>query len=224
MPLAPFRTILPQTETGLVLYIPFEDGSSGQAISIANDYSIYGNHGTLKNFAFSGTSDWTTGKYGQALSFDGVDDYVEVSANVSLNYGSSFTIEVWFKTSLVAWRWLVTKLGGSWFGINNNGYLDWTKQAGIDYTSSKYVADGAWHHGVVTFNNGNLKLYADGVNVGNWSGVTLTVTSGKTYIGQRGDNVEFFNGLIDEVRIYNRALSEEEIKAHFRGTCIVPVR
>jgi hypothetical protein len=179
------------------------------------DSTSNNNNGTKK--AAGEPAATTNGKIDNAENFDGTNDYVNAGNAASLNYGTTFTIESWFKTSAIAWRWLVTKPGGSWFGISSGGNLDWTRVSGIDYVSSAFVANGVWHHGVVTFDSGNLNLYADSVKVGTWSGVSLAVTSGTTYIGQRGDAVEYFNGIIDEVRISNKARSKNWIYTEYNN-------
>lgn len=122
-------------------------------------------------------------------------------------YGTSFSVSTWFKTSASGWNWLVARTTGDYFGISSSGKLNWTRVAGADYTSTKTVTDNVWHNGIVTYNNGALKLYVDGVNYGSWTGVAQAAPSGAMCIGQRCDNVEYFPGSIDEVQIYNTELS-----------------
>ncbi|MBU1811372.1 MAG: DUF2341 domain-containing protein, partial [Candidatus Omnitrophica bacterium] len=177
------------------------------------DSTLNGNNG----IAYGGVTLDTEGKIGGADSFDGSNDYISVGNDASLNYGSSFTVQAWFKTSLAAWRWLVAKPGGSWFGISSDRRLDWSTAAGSNYTSSARVVDGVWHQGIVTYSQGNLKLYVDGAESGSWTNVPLTVASGITYIGQRGDNKEYFNGFIDEVRISNIAFSNAWISSEYNN-------
>ena len=161
-------------------------------------------------------NDDIAGQIGTGQNFDGTNDFISLGNKATLNY-SSFTIETWAKTSVSAWRWLVTKAGGSWLGTSNTGNLNWTRAAGTNYTSSQSISNNAWHHGVATFNSGSLILYVDKVSVGSWTGVTLAVTAANTFIGQRGDNLEYFNGSMDEVRISNIARSPQWISTEYNN-------
>lgn len=173
----------------------FPNGSSLSAL----DSTAMANNGSISGATAA------AGKVDGAASFNG--NTISVANNSSLNYGSAFTIGAWIKTTTTGWRWLVTKNGGSWLGINGAGNLTWTRAAGFDYVSSRNVIDNNWNYVVVTFNSGSLNLYVNGSNVGSWSGVTLATTTGTEYFGQRGDNVEYYIGSMDEVRLSNTALS-----------------
>jgi hypothetical protein len=196
--------------TGLVGYWPFSETSG----TVAEDLSASGVDGTLKN----GVSLDQEGVVGRAFGFDGTNDYISLGNSSLLNYGSSFSIKTRFKTSHnELWKWLVSKTGGSWLGVSYTGYFTWTRNPGNDYISSKIVTNGSWYDGVVTFDNGNLKLYINGEEVGSWTGVALPVTTGNTYIGQRSDNYQYFDGSIDEVAIWNRALTASEVLELYNG-------
>jgi len=209
------------TDSSLMGYWSFNEGSG----TIARDLSGKENHGTIQG----GT--WTEGKYGGALSFDGVDDYVEIPETSLLDPRTSdFTVEAWIKTSSTA-DWIVISKWDGW-GSGNAWWLgnDWS--GGSQHlrfsvycpsmnwaeNTTAVVSDGKWHHMAGVREGGTLKLYIDGVLAGTkvaCAGVdvnnNLPVRIGK--FGEPGG--WHFNGTIDEVRIYKRALSPEEISQQF---------
>jgi len=202
---------------GLVAYWSFDEGSG----NIAYDASGNGNHGTLIN-----GPKWTQGKIGGALSFDGVDDYVEVPHSASLEITDAITIEAWVKVSdLPIHRMIVCKgyYANGWdFLINSRGkvvFRSWG--AGYDVSSTSRISPGVFYHLAFTFDknlpSNQAKIYINGkldTSAGRTSPLfsnTLPLHISKPseyYIG-------YWHGIIDEVRIYNRALSEEEIRFHY---------
>ncbi len=173
---------------------------------------------------------------GTALRFDGVDDYVDCGNDSSLNVGDgTYTLAAWIKTALSPLSprgAILAKMrdGGSYQGydikINPDGTIwphlisSWSSNA-IRVHGSTAINDGSWHHVIVTYDGSNsasgFSIYIDG------KPETLTIThdslSGSTLsdanftIGSR-DGGEYLNGKIDEVAIYNRALSAEEIQVN----------
>jgi hypothetical protein len=203
-------------EKGLVLYLPFDRIGEKTAF----DLSPYRNNGTIYGAV------WVHGKFGQALSFDGVDDYVEVPI---FSLTDKFTIEAW------AYR-IDGQPSGDYAGIisNLNGKNNYNRLlirnttvlfqlsiGGTIYNHSKTdlpPLSNAWHHYVATYDGSTVKLFVDGSLV--YSGTqTGNLDSGsvKPTIGWGSVLPAYyhFKGLIDEVRIYNRALSKEEIKEHY---------
>jgi len=195
----------------------------------AYDRSGQGNTGTLTNGPTK-----TIGKIGQALNFDGVDDVVDAGSGSSLNMGgSAWTVSAWIKTTdtngaIVCKDQYGTggcKLGNADYyvlGVTSGiAQFEWNggdsaSKATANGTSN--VADGTWHHIVgIRPNNGDktAEIYVDGIrqaqatHSGQWTGADTTQS---LRIGQSYANTEALNGLIDEVRVYNRALSAEEIK------------
>jgi len=217
---------------GLVGYFPFDEGTG----TIAYDYSGNGNNGTLLD-ASSTNSDgnrppqWTTGKVGGALSFDGVDDYVNIpSSNLttsSLRYilrggasSSSFTIVFW-KNSQAP--------------VTNNywiGRVGWTNGIDLDcrfilfdasnnaYSTTFSCTHNNWEFIVASWDKSAMKFYFNGNKVGerSFSGILRDNNYPIQIGGQTGVTWYFARGLIDEVRIYNRALSDAEIKALYDAT------
>jgi len=198
---------------GLVLWLKFNEGSG----NIAYDSSFYNNHSTIYGAV------WTDGKFGKALSFDGVDDYVEVP-NTSDFHPNALTISVWVYPKPVSnLRGIVDK--GGWHPTNKDGEwsVSWlssnkfqlhfytSEQELVCLTSPAYEPEH-WHHVVAVWNGSVLKLYVNNELV---SSAELPSLNQQTYninIGRTQRYVRYFNGTIDEVRIYSRALSENEIK------------
>jgi len=212
----------PKTYLGLVGYWTFNKDQSGTA----TDVSKNGNTGTLKP-SWPGNVpayvDSKNAKMERALSFDGVDDYVDCGNDSSLNITNAFTVEAWVKVSDTSnVEQIVAKAKDATgqrafrlFRQSNNVYFDtWTSARAWSTTT---ITSNTWYHLAGTYDGVNQELYIDGVSKDTdpQSG-DITVVSHNLYIGielnSSGNPIEFFNGTIDEVCIYNRALSATEIK------------
>ncbi len=190
---------------------PWTSATAATAI----DKSGNGNTGTLTNM--SQTTSPTQGKIGQALSFNGTSQYVVV--NSSLTY-SSATISEWFKTKSTA-NSVAFSLQNSANNANvdlavNNGSVGadcWNGSSAPSFFTASIYNDGKWHNAVITFvGNTNESLYVDGRFAG--SSTPNVSVAGGTYIGiarNQHDGNNYFQGSIDDVRIYNRTLSAAEI-------------
>jgi prepilin-type N-terminal cleavage/methylation domain-containing protein len=209
----------PTCSQGLVGYWSFDEGSG----TIAKDYSGNGNDGTIY-----GGATWTTGKVGGALSFDGVNDFVNVPDATMLRIPGDITIVFWMKKNLEAtdWQRIVGK-GNSTY----RNYGVW-EEAG----TGKKILFQQYGGGCNFFSNGTVELsqwyFIASVRQNSTAGkifindqiAQASCSSGSTYtssdpltIGYAGFHT-YFPGLIDEVRIYNRALSDSEIKALYYAT------
>ena len=207
------QLIWPGRENGLVLWIPFYEGSG----TTTHDLSGYDNHGTING------ATWTNGYRGYGLSFDGLDDYVDCGKGESLNLTNAITVEVWMKTDIAKnFQGLVDRKyndDGSWsLYLQNNGVAFATAIPG-DRIKTVAVFDytGAWHHIVATFSlsEEKQKIYIDGdFKAESTRSTALQEPTYPLNIGRARlpDLGHYFNGTIDEVRIYSRALSEKEIK------------
>ena len=214
----PMRLPVAARERGLVLYLPMVSPHG----NILQDFSGYGNHGTIHG------ATWTQGKFGKALSFDGVDDYVEIPDFSGVNDQITITAWVFLPTKDQPtdyspilekfenwgnriWLNLITTSEKVHLGYALDGQ-DWKFiSTSIDYNRWVFVA------GVV--NGRKMKIYIDGLLKiegqheydFDWASINAPIRMGKGLDGQ------ILNGTIDEVRIYNRALSAEEIRRHFLG-------
>ena len=208
---------------GLVGYWSF-DGND-VVNGVIRDKSGNGNHGNAINIASS--TFYTQGKLGQGGKFDGGDDVVNVSNDPSFKPTGAMTISVWLKGkgSSATTGSLGTQGGSSTrgysFGINNSNDVAFTIATSSTETISLTVNDlhnnDIWNHYVAVFTPSvSLEIYKNGVSIGqNTTGIPLAqyVSNGRDlHIGERGNNDTRFNGIIDDVRIYNRALSASEVK------------
>jgi len=168
------------------------------------------------------------GTFGKALQFDGVDDYVEVPDSASLDITDEITIEFWiYPLSKPGYSWIIGKGGGwnrpGWCIQYNKGYIviyvgDGTNE--VNNWALDAVPTNKWTHYAVTFNKeeGLFRPYINGEPTGHnveWDYIRTNDID--LFIGMADKNTLHFNGTIDEVRIYNRALSAEEIIQLFRG-------
>ena len=206
-------------DDGLVAYYPFNGN--------ANDESGNGNHGTVNGATLAvdknGTAD-------SAYSFDGVDDYVDCGYDASLNPGTGdISVVAWIKTTQSSRGEIVEKGHDVQnVGYNLGVYPDYKahfgKMDGLIVGSSSTVNDGEWHH-IVGLKAGNyFKVYIDGTFDNEVSGAdNLNLDSDHgLLIGTRRANACPFNGTIDDIRIYNRTLSESEIQTLYGGTATTP--
>ncbi len=211
---------------GQVGYWAMDEGTGQTAYDISGN----NNNGTLGASTSTGTDDptWTTqGKVGGALQFDGVDDYVNAGSGASLNIpASDFTIEAWIKpNNASAAQAIVGKVAfspNSWGLYQNVGKFVFQFRgtgASVDTLANAVYGVGTWYH-VVGVRTGNVNnLYINGiVQTDADTSTDIPSTGTKNFIfGKRTstDDDYYFNGLMDEVRIYNRALSAEEIRYHY---------
>ena len=216
-----FKTIdMPSLLEGLVAYYSFSGNS--------NDVSGNDNNGTSINVNF--TAD-RLGNANEACSFSGTNSYISVPNHSSLNFSTgNFSILAIIKTSVIptySWSALITKHNtATWHDTEyflviegNTGYATFglSTNTGIFERAlgTTNICDGQYHTLVGVRANGQLKLYVDGAIQATASASINPDNSNPLNIGRSSyDNGSgYFNGIMDEVRIYNRALSEEEIQA-----------
>lgn len=201
------------------------DEDSGE---IAKDFSLLGNDGKLKN-----GPKWVQGKFGNALSFDGNGSYVDVEPDPSLSFSSnSFTLSAWIKTPKsegVSYNgWIIdTQYDGR---PDKSGYDFYLFRHGVVIRvgngsslavsgvgdKGSQIYDNSWHHvvGVVDRAKKHIETYVDGEKneekelslEGDFSN-SFSLKIGKY---QSADE-DFFEGLIDEVAVFNKALSKDDI-------------
>jgi hypothetical protein len=199
---------------GLVAGYGFDEGT-GTTVA---DVTANNNAGSV-----SGAT-WATGRFGAALSFDGTDDQVTVPDANSLDLTTGMTLSAYVRPRALgtAWRTVIFKersgnLVYSLYANQNTSVPIGEITVGTSVTGVKGTTQlplDAWRHLAVTYDGANLRLYVDAVQVGSVAKTGPLVTStGALRIGANSIWGERFNGLIDEVRIYNRALPPAEIEA-----------
>lgn len=200
--------------TGLVGYWPF----NGPDISGATAYDRSGSspanngiiHGAVK----------TVGKLGQALKYDGTNDYVDAGNNISIQLGKTGTVSLWFKAassfSDSTGEKKTLMYGGPWefyFSGDSSLLLYYLSDGMANVSSNRTSWDTNWHFVSVTSDGITAYMYIDGVRQ------TSSASLGSLNFFANIENLTFgesnndsFSGTIDDVRVYNRALSKEEIR------------
>jgi glucose/arabinose dehydrogenase len=204
---------------GLVAAYGMNEGSGGTTA----DWTPNALTGTISGATWS-----TQGKFGGALSFDGVNDWVTVADGNALDFTAAMTAEAWlFPTALGSGSWrnvlIKERTGGEVYNLYANAdtnapvvYVVGADNPGapLDARGTSQLPLNTWSHLAVTYDSATLRLYVNGNQVGAraMAGALLTST-GALRIGGNSVWGEFFQGRIDEVRLYNRALSPSEISA-----------
>lgn len=213
----------------LIAYWTFNEGQ-GDIV-----YDLIGSNDGIINGA-----SWTRDLYGEALNFDGEDDYVSIPDSNVFDFGTGdFSISAWFKTSdtlerpapfIVNLRQNDNDPHIEIYVIPANGGIGThilPEAEKIEYRGN--VNDGQWHHVVITLDNGvadGYKLYLDGIkrgertsspNLNNWDTLTIGHVQPPLHYNS-------FNGNIDDVAFFNKALAGEEVQQIFnQGIQIAPV-
>ncbi len=210
---------------GLVAAYNFEEASGAAVV----DASGQGNHGTI-----SGAARTSAGKFGWALSFDGVDDWVTVNDSNSLDLTNSMTLMAWVypTDTMSGWRAVVNKEQPGGFGaayyLAANSDLNQPEVAVYTASWNKLYGGPAlsanqWVHLAGTYDGTTLRLYVNGTQVSSQPQAGgIDVTNGVLRIGGNSYWGEFFKGLIDEIRVYNRALSATEILTEVDTAVVTP--
>ncbi|NCR19620.1 MAG: LamG domain-containing protein [Microcystis aeruginosa LL13-03] len=217
-------------EQGLAGYWNFEE-STGNTV---NDLTANKNNGTLINGVQRTVENTTQVKYqpSNALYFDGINDSVKVPNSSSLNLVNQWTLEAWiFRNTtgridpiIEKYNWQAG-FGGFNLRVTDTNKLSSTVVNGVNFNaveSNITINSQQWYHVSATFDGSQktLKLYVNGVLVGVNTDVTITPISSNVSlkIGERGDDLQprywYFNGQIDDVRVWNVARTQAEIQAN----------
>lgn len=206
-------TILTDTP---ILYTTFDEAGSTVADSSTAARTVTAVNGPTKVTGISGT----------ALQFDGTNDYV-TAASVADHTSGSFTWEVWFKSTQTTGVGTFIRRdgnGAAYLLRLNAGKIEWyANSAGGMITSATVKADGQWHHAVGVKNGTSTTLYVDGVSAGTGTAVSTATGTTTTYLGSAGGTTEYFNGTLDEVAVYNTALTSTRVLAHYNARSLPDV-
>ncbi len=203
---------------GLVGWWQMDEGSG----TTAADTTIFKNDCT-----FVGSPTWLTSsscKKGNCLSFNG-STYLTCGSNSSLNYVSGLTMMAWVKhTTLGTGPYVVLAKNNNRYVLETYaaGYIYGTITSGVDSwlgTNSAVIPNTGWHHVALTHNAADniVSIYLDGVSVKSASVAWSTDNVGVVNIGSRVGSFNW-DGALDDVRIYNRALTASEILAVYNVT------
>lgn len=159
------------------------------------------------------------GRANSAYSFNGVDQYMTMPASNDLN-ASVFTYSAWIKTSVAATQTIIgwSSNGAPQFRLltsSGNNLLSLTKQGQVSMAILGSVPLNTWSHVAITYDSsGVIRMYLNGVQVGT-STSAQTFTFSNMRIG--GAAGQFFNGSIDDVRVYKRVLSQGELLTQYQS-------
>lgn len=220
-------------DSSLVGYWSFNEGT-GVAV---NDSSSYANHGTVNGAA------WTTGESGSGLSFDGSNDRVQIPGSTSLSLNTNrATFAAWVNADTLDGDWTTviqrSNTAGSWYDWQmyaraadaptayhpvcrislGGGWSDFQVQGDI------VLQPHTWYHLACTYDGTALKFYINGTLRGttNYSNVTIRNSGKNIWIGGNDIWGEYFDGVIDEPRVYKRALSAAEIQSLMEASTPTP--
>jgi chitodextrinase len=181
------------------------------------DASGNGNTGTITAATWS-----TMGRAGNALSFNGSNSVVRVPSSASLNLTTGMTLSAWIRpaVSQSGWRTILQRQPEAYF---INASFDspgrpaggGTIGGGVAYLGGPTVNPvNAWTYVALTYDGGTLRLYVNGTQAASRAaGGAVQTTTNPLWIGGNQPYGEYFSGLIDEVRVYNRALSQTEVQS-----------
>ena len=208
--------------SGLVAAYSFDEGTG----TTVTDLSNTGNTGTIAN------TTWTsTGKYGKALVFNGTSSWVAIPDAPSLDLTTSETLEAWVypvaippsgcsPSATCSWMDVIYKDTDRYY-VEASSNQNQEPEAGGIFADGKHIVFGpsvlplnAWTHLALTYDSTTLKLYVNGALVASLPETGLITTStNPLFIGGDQTMGQFFNGMIDEVRVYNIALNQAQIQA-----------
>ena len=206
---------------GLVVYFSFDEGKG----NVVTDRSGTGNNGSLK-----GGVEWTAGHYGGGLTFDGKDGSVEVENSDSLQFTDGLTLAAWIKPTLKGDEWqlvgskgldakehfelLMSPQGFLWLG--------WMFKAGrvVPVQSPSEIKADEWQHVAVSWDPAKFwNIYLNGEVLIEYpkQDDELTPNTDPILIGTEKDMKRFYSGVMDDWALFNRGLTQDEIKQIITG-------
>jgi hypothetical protein len=215
---------------GLVGYWPFNGN--------ANDESGNGNNGTVNGATLAqdrfGIAD-------KAYSFNGVDNNIEIADSPELNFGvnPSFSISMWYTVNSLQPMGLLTKAQTSFLDPNVNGWnwkgYNFYLESGVAYIQHSapcngnmtYSIDPLPNHLVMTIENSTIRIFMNSVEVLQFSCGNLTTETVSNnmplFFGIDRDQFSHLNGTLDDIGIWNRALTADEVLTLYNGCNVAPL-
>lgn len=226
------------SDESLVAHYSFEPKQPGNVTDVSrsgNTGTFHNNEkdGSLDNFDFDPDSGWINGKRGRhALQFDGSDDHVDVGAVDDYNITSgSFSAWIRADGGQEPWARIVSlHLTGAdrlemWIDRGSQDgtvelYAEHEDSSVISLNTQETVEDRQWHHVAGAWDQNGAELYLDGVQVASSTGDKRVAFPNlpDARIGARDGPNRFFNGSIDDVRMYNRSLTASQVSDLYQGT------
>ena len=198
------------------------DENKGQT---ANDSSANNNHGQLGSTPNVDDNDpnWTTGKINSGLSFDGINDYVKIPDDDTLDISNEITIMMWIKPSRMEDYESFVHKDEAYvlqFAPGTDGYLRgalWLPSLTMLDDNTTQLSTNVWYHVALTYDGSQMRLYVNGSEVANRDATgSIKTNDNPLYIGYNPRGVKYwFNGVIDEVKVYKHALTSDEIQQEY---------
>jgi hypothetical protein len=203
---------------------PVDPGTDGLVAFYALDGDPNDSSGNDNNGTIGGTENWVDGKIGSALEFDGSSTYVEIPFSESLrllNQGD-FTLSAWFKpdeippeNKEVFQQGDGNGTGRTWLFVHSSNEIRSYLGGGTTASGIGVEAD-TWYHAAVVVTEGgdadNIQLYVNGQQAGEPTQRNMEDCEGVYFIGRHKNPTNFWDGLVDEIQLYNRGLSAGEIR------------
>jgi hypothetical protein len=216
--------------SGLQSYWRFGESSGTTATDL-----VGGKDGTYTNGPILGQSGAIAGDTDTAASFDGSNDFVGFGDNYGFAGTASFSAEAWVNQSTAHATWSARIFDKVNYGTNRDGWLlvnqandslafiryngTGTSGTSIGAAAGLVTATNGWHHVAVTYDGTNMRLYVDGVLKAGPSSSTyaLNAHASPFAVGAQSGGGNPFPGLIDDVAVYNVALSAQQVEDHYRS-------
>lgn len=202
--------------SGLVGWWKFDESEG----TTAADSSGNGNNGVIQvgpKWQPSG------GKFGGALKFDGDGDYVKIVNERPFDTTSQITVAAWVNIASINTEWtaIVTKGDSAWrlSTESNNPICHFAINSSTRVSGQRRVEPGQWHHVAGVYDGKQMRIYIDGtLDASEPSDSGIATNDQPVYIGENSEQPgRFWHGLIDDVRVYNYAISESDIAGLVAG-------
>jgi hypothetical protein len=222
-----FKTVnMPDLLEDMVGHWKMDEGTG----SILVDHSGNGHNAALQNT--SGVT-WSNGVIGLALNLNGLSGrYALVSHQTSLAFGNALTISAWIKPNTLGRHTIISKADGNgyelWLDIN--GKIEFRLNRGNNNTAYRLLSNfnysgsiGQWIHVAATFDGRTMKIFVNGNPdiSATFAPFGFTTNSGSLTIGALG-TIQRLNGSLDDLRLFKRALRDQEIRTLYSGEPILP--